>query len=100
MPAPEMFPPSALLKTLEVTVEDRTPDLIDCVTVTIKVGYSDGDRFTIGHADVNGTGLGELPGALSHLLSAFLWGEGATGVLGAARALDGSAQSRRVRRIL
>jgi len=100
MPATEMFPPSALLTTLTVVVEDLTPSLVDAADVTIKVGYSDGSTFTIAHTTVNGNGLGVLPESLSGLLSAFLWGEGATGVLGAARALDRSAQSRRVRRTL
>lgn len=97
MPAPHLIPPPDIVTSLTLRLDDLTPDLVDGVRVTLKIGWRSGDSHTIVSKVATGDLVGDLPDRAQSLVEAFLWGEAPGALLTWARALDGSAQSRRVR---
>lgn len=100
MPAQQLLPPPVTLRSITLTLDDLTADLVDGVRVTLVMGFSDGDHHTVVSRIATDTLVGDLPDRARELVEAFLWGEAPGAVLAWAQRLDHSAQSRRVRRSL
>lgn len=100
MPYPRLTQPDAAFYRMTVEIMHHAYDLWPTVEVAVKCFFTDETEYTIARWERDAENLDRLPDIFRDLADAFLWGDGARGVVSVVAAEDASAQSRRVRRVL
>lgn len=95
-----MIPDPASLRSVTITLTDRTHDMVNAVNLRLDLQFTDGLTATVVHSDVEEGRLGSVPDEMRDLADAFLWGDGVSAVIAWSQRWDRSQQARRVRRWL